>query len=177
MKIEEKNKIISFTSDNVVSDQGVVIYPANLVSPWQYQDFSDALARSGTQVFIVEPAWRFSSAGRLALSMLQNSHPDITRWLLVGNSAGASLACKDKAANPHITSEVVVVNGYCKNIEFQPILAIFGSDDWLVKSSSHAGEAQRSEVVQGGHFLLTDRKKSAPGHAQAISLISQILDN
>ena len=175
VKIEEKNRIISFNSETSAARQGVIIYPANLVSPWQYQDIAAELAHMGQRVFILDPSWRFTSFGPQILGQLQELNPDIKQWILIGNSAGASLACKDKAANPHIYSEVIVVNGYCKNLEFKPKLAIFGSDDRFIRAASHASQAQRSETVEGGHFILTDRNKSRQGHAQAIYMILQLI--
>lgn len=176
IRIEEKGEVISFLPLSVSSRQGIVIYPANLVSPWQYQDSAEALALSGRKVFVVEPDWRLSTTGPKVLADLQEQNAEINRWYLIGNSAGAGLACRDKDANPSIISEAIVVNGYCKGFSFKPQLAIFGSGDWLVRSSAHTSQAQKSEVASGGHFLLTDRKKSQPGHSETVSMILQYLD-
>lgn len=161
----ETRQTIVYGKDKL--DNAVVIYPANLVSVWQYQDIATKLS-SRHRVIIVKSNLRLSTLPRVSYPDLQKSYPGIKTWVVVGHSAGSVQACNA------VDSKVITVNGYCKKPKIKPSLAIIGNHDTLLNKDFERN-ADKVEVLSGGHFAITDAHMGEASHRQIIDSINSAL--
>lgn len=154
----------------------VVVFPANLVHPSQYQQFAfDLSAALRRPVLIVKPTLRLENFAPSSAA-IQHALPAVQRWNYIGHSAGAAAACRAaaNAERPHI---IVTIAGYCAKPHLMTE-AFFLTNDSILRRGQHGSTAAHPTNLAGSdHFFVTNHAVNSVAYQQLLrSLILLLAD-
>jgi hypothetical protein len=161
------------------SAEGVILFPANFVSPEQYSQLAhDITLISRQPVYVARPKLRIEPWG-IDIQTVHEHNPTIKTWTYIGHSAGAAAACRASLDNrlpkPH---QVIIIAGYCNKSGGPSSVHSLARDDPWVNYGKHREDGhQMHTVYSGDHFFITNAYASPSIYNEALKLILHYVKN
>ena len=123
-----------FTPKNVNALKGFIFYPGERVDSSSYAKLCNNIASYGYKVIAVDMPFNYANFGKNKATKVIEDNPQITKWVIGGDSIGGTVACEYAANNKNIDGIVLISSYPRENISelgFK-VLSIWGSKDNVV---------------------------------------------
>ena len=123
-----------FTPKNVNATKGFIFYPGERIESSSYAKLCNMIASYGYKVVAVDMPFNYAKFGENKADDVIKNNPDITKWVIGGDSLGGTVA-SDYAINNKNVEAIVFISSYpkanIKELGFK-VLSIWGSKDNIV---------------------------------------------
>ena len=123
-----------FTPKNVSATKGFIFYPGERVDSSSYAKLCNNVASYGYKVVAVDMPFNYANFGKNKATKVIEGNPEITKWMIGGDSLGGTVAC-EYAVNNHKVEGIVLISSYprdnIRELGFD-VLSIWGSKDNVV---------------------------------------------
>lgn len=123
-----------FTPKNVNTTKGFIFYPGERVDSSSYAKLCNEVASYGYKVVEVDMPFNYANFGKDKATKVIEDNPEITTWVIGGDSLGGSVACEYAVNNKNVEG-IVLISSYPKNniseLGFK-VLSLWGSKDNVV---------------------------------------------
>ena len=123
-----------FTPTNVNATKGFIFYPGERVDSSSYAKLCNMIASYGYKVVAVDMPFNYASFGENKADDVIKNNPEITKWVIGGDSLGGTVASNYAINNKNIEGIVFISSYPRENISelgFK-ILSLWGSKDNVV---------------------------------------------
>lgn len=123
-----------FTPKNVEATKGFIFYPGERVDSSSYAKLCNTIASYGYKVVAVDMPFNYANFGKDKATKVIEDNPDITKWVIGGDSLGGSVACEYAVNNKNVEGIVLISSYPRKNISELgfDVLSLWGSKDNVV---------------------------------------------
>ena len=123
-----------FTPKNISATKGFIFYPGERVDSSSYAKLCNMIASYGYKVVAVDMPFNYAKFGENKADDIINNNPDITKWVIGGDSVGGTVASNYAIDNKNIEG-IVFISSYpmqnLKDLGFK-VLSLWGSKDNVV---------------------------------------------
>ena len=140
-----------FTPKNVNPTKGFIFYPGERVDSSSYAKLCNNIASYGYKVVAVDMPFNYAKFGQNKATKVIENNPQITKWVIGGDSIGGSVACEYAVNNKNVEGIVLISSYPRENISelgFK-VLSIWGSKDNVVNYK---------ELINSKEYLPKDTK-------------------
>lgn len=123
-----------FTPKNVSATKGFIFYPGERVDSSSYAKLCNEVASYGYKVVAVDMPFNYANFGKNKATKVIEDNPEITKWVIGGDSLGGTAACEYAENNKNVEGIVLISSYPRENISelgFK-VLSIWGSKDNIV---------------------------------------------
>ena len=159
---------------NTSLKKGYILLPGNTIDASRYDAFAHKLNQDSTAyVAVLRPSFRFTSAADVkGIKRIMLDNPQVYDWVLIGHSAGASIACK--YAGDVRPALVVTIGGYCKKPSADiPQIGFFGSNDSFASDKEVSNLYAKTYTLQADHMLPTNTWQNTAQQQSLAATIAQ----
>lgn len=123
-----------FTPKNVSETKGFIFYPGERVDSSSYAKLCNNIASYGYKVVAVDMPFNYANFGKDKATKVIEDNPEITKWVIGGDSLGGTVACEYAVNNKNVEG-IVLISSYPRynisELGFD-VLSIWGSKDNVV---------------------------------------------
>lgn len=123
-----------FTPRNVSATKGLIFYPGERVEPSSYAKLCNSIASYGYKVVAVDMPFNYANFGKDKATKVIEDNPEITKWVIGGDSLGGTVACEYAVNNKNVEG-IVLISSYPRDnisdLGFK-VLSLWGSKDNVV---------------------------------------------
>ncbi|MCR1824251.1 MULTISPECIES: alpha/beta hydrolase [Terrisporobacter] len=123
-----------FTPKNVNATKGFIFYPGERVDSSSYAKLCNNVASYGYKVVAVDMPFNYANFGKNKATKVIEDNPQITKWVIGGDSIGGTVACEYAVNNKNVEGIVLISSYPRENISelgFK-VLSLWGSKDNVV---------------------------------------------
>lgn len=123
-----------FTPKNVNATKGFIFYPGERVDSSSYAKLCNNVASYGYKVVAVDMPFNYANFGKNKATKVIEDNPQITKWVIGGDSVGGTVACEYAVNNKNVEGIVLISSYPRENISelgFK-VLSLWGSKDNVV---------------------------------------------
>lgn len=123
-----------FTPKNVSATKGFIFYPGVRVDSSSYAKLCNDVASYGYKVVTVDMPFNYANFGKNKANKVIEENPEITKWVIGGDSLGGTAACEYAVNNKNVEGIVLISSYPRENISelgFK-VLSLWGSKDNIV---------------------------------------------
>ena len=123
-----------FTPKNVNATKGFIFYPGERVDASSYAKLCNNIASYGYKVVAVDMPFNYANFGKNKATKVIEDNPQITKWVIGGDSIGGTVACEYAVNNKNVEGIVLISSYPRENISelgFK-VLSLWGSKDNVV---------------------------------------------
>ena len=123
-----------FTPKNVNATKGFIFYPGERVDASSYAKLCNNVASYGYKVVAVDMPFNYANFGKNKATKVIEDNPQITKWVIGGDSIGGTVACEYAVNNKNVEGIVLISSYPRENISelgFK-VLSLWGSKDNVV---------------------------------------------
>lgn len=123
-----------FTPKNVNVTKGFIFYPGERVDSSSYAKLCNNVASYGYKVVAVDMPFNYANFGKNKATKVIEDNPQITKWVIGGDSIGGTVACEYAVNNKNVEGIVLISSYPRENISelgFK-VLSLWGSKDNVV---------------------------------------------
>lgn len=123
-----------FTPKNVNATKGFIFYPGERVDASSYAKLCNNVASYGYRVVAVDMPFNYANFGKNKATKVIEDNPQITKWVIGGDSIGGTVACEYAVNNKNVEGIVLISSYPRENISelgFK-VLSLWGSKDNVV---------------------------------------------
>lgn len=123
-----------FTPKNVDATKGFIFYPGERVDSSSYAKLCNNVASYGYKVVAVDMPFNYANFGKNKATKVIEENPQITKWVIGGDSIGGTVACEYAVNNKNVEGIVLISSYPRENISelgFK-VLSLWGSKDNVV---------------------------------------------
>lgn len=123
-----------FTPKNVSATKGFIFYPGVRVDSSSYAKLCNDVASYGYKVVTVDMPFNYANFGKNKANKVIEENPEITKWVIGGDSLGGTVACEYAVNNKNVEGIVLISSYPRENISelgFK-VLSLWGSKDNIV---------------------------------------------
>lgn len=134
VEVSTRGNYIYFTPKNVNATKGLIFYPGERVNSSSYAKLCNNVASYGYKVVAVDMPFNYANFGKDRATKVIQGNPEITKWVIGGDSLGGSVACEYATDNKNVEGILLISSYPKKNISelgFK-VLSIWGSKDNVV---------------------------------------------
>lgn len=156
VQIEQDGDVTWFVPQEATA--GLIFYPGGKVEHTAYAPLLWACAEKGLLCALVQMPGNLAVLGANAADGLQEKHPEVTTWYMVGHSLGGAMAANYAAARSEDYSGLILLAAYStKDLTQTPlrVLSIYGSEDGVMNRVTYEKKrtnlpADTTEVILEG---------------------------
>lgn len=123
-----------FTPKNVSVTKGFIFYPNVRVDSSSYAKLCNDVASYGYKVVAVDMPFNYANFGKNKANKVIEDNPEITKWVIGGDSLGGTVACEYAVNNKNVEG-IVLISSYPRDniseLGFK-VLSLWGSKDNVV---------------------------------------------
>lgn len=134
VEVTVDGKYTYFTPKNVMATKGLIFYPDARVDSSSYAKLCSDVASYGYKVVAIDMPFNYANFGKNKATDVIKNNPDITTWVIGGESLGGTVA-SEYAINHKNVKGIVLISSYPgENISELglKVLSIWGSKDNVV---------------------------------------------
>lgn len=123
-----------FTPKNVSATKGFIFYPGERIDSSSYAKLCNNVASYGYKVVAVDMPFNYANFGKNKATKVIEDNPQITKWVIGGDSIGGTVACEYAVNNKNVEGIVLISSYPRENISelgFK-VLSLWGSKDNVV---------------------------------------------
>ena len=123
-----------FTPKNVNATKGFIFYPGERIDSSSYAKLCNNVASYGYKVVAVDMPFNYANFGKNKATKVIEDNPQITKWVIGGDSIGGTVACEYAVNNKNVEGIVLISSYPRENISelgFK-VLSLWGSKDNVV---------------------------------------------
>ena len=91
-----------FTPKNVNATKGFIFYPGERVDSSSYAKLCNNVASYGYKVVAVDMPFNYANFGKNKATKVIEDNPQITKWVIGGDSIGGTVACEYAVNNKNV---------------------------------------------------------------------------
>lgn len=134
VEVTTKGNYTYFTPKNVSTTKGFIFYPGERVDASSYAKLCNDIASYGYKVVSVDMPFNYSDFGKNRATKVIKDNPEITKWVIGGDSLGGTAACQYAVNNKNVEG-IVLISSYPRDniseLGFE-VLSLWGSKDNVV---------------------------------------------
>ncbi len=123
-----------FTPKNASATKGFIFYPGERVDSSSYAKLCNEVASYGYKVVAVDMPFNYANFGKNKATQVIEDNPEITKWVIGGDSLGGTVACEYAVNNKNVEG-IVLISSYPRynisELGFK-VLSLWGSKDNVV---------------------------------------------
>lgn len=123
-----------FTPKNVSVTKGFIFYPGVRIDSSSYAKLCNDVASYGYKVVAVDMPFNYANFGKNKANKVIEQNPEITKWVIGGDSLGGTVACEYAVNNKNVEG-IVLISSYPRDniseLGFK-VLSLWGSKDNVV---------------------------------------------
>lgn len=134
VNVTNKGEYTYFTPKNVDATKGFIFYPGERVDSSSYAKLCNMIASHGYKVVSVDMPFNYAAFGKNKAEEIISENPDISKWVIGGDSLGGTVASNYVVDNRNIDGMVFISSYPEKDMKDLgvKVLSIWGSKDDII---------------------------------------------
>ena len=134
VNVTNKGEYTYFTPKNVDATKGFIFYPGERIDSSSYAKLCNMIASHGYKVVSVDMPFNYAAFGKNKAEEIISENPDISKWVIGGDSLGGTVASNYVVDNRNIDGMVFISSYPEKDMRDLgvKVLSIWGSKDDII---------------------------------------------